>query len=138
MKIIHAATELPAGGRKVCLAIGVFDGVHLGHQQIIRQTIADARQHDAIALVLTFDRHPNSIVAPERVPPLIYSRPQKLRAIEALGADALLEILFDKKFSGKSGEEFIRELATISEKFTASASARILSLATNAAAMSRC
>ena len=42
-----------------------FDGVHLGHQQIIRQTIADARQHDAIALVLTFDRHPNTIVAPD-------------------------------------------------------------------------
>ena len=51
MKIIHAANELDAGGRKVCLAIGVFDGVHLGHQQIIRQTIADARQHDAVALV---------------------------------------------------------------------------------------
>ena len=64
MKIIHAANELKPGGRKVCLAIGFFDGVHLGHQQIIRQTIADARQHDAIALVLTFDRHPNSVVAP--------------------------------------------------------------------------
>ena len=47
MKIIHAANELKAGRRKVCLAIGFFDGVHLGHQQIIRQTIADARQHDA-------------------------------------------------------------------------------------------
>ena len=58
MKIIHAANELKPGSRKVCLAIGVFDGVHLGHQQIIRQTVADARQHDAIALVITFDRHP--------------------------------------------------------------------------------
>ena len=47
MKIIHAANELGNGSRKVCLAIGVFDGVHLGHQQIIRQTVADARQHDA-------------------------------------------------------------------------------------------
>jgi riboflavin kinase / FMN adenylyltransferase len=111
VKLIHIATELAAGGRKVCLAIGVFDGVHLGHQQIIRQTIADARQHDAIALVLTFDRHPNSIVAPERVPPLIYSLPQKLRAIESLGADAVLLIPFDKNFSEQTGEEFIRSLA---------------------------
>jgi riboflavin kinase/FMN adenylyltransferase len=111
MKVIHAANELKAEGKKVCLAIGFFDGVHLGHQQIIRQTISDARQHDAIAVVLTFDRHPNSIVAPDRVPPLIYSLPQKLRAIESLGADALLLIQFDKKFSEQTGEEFIRGLA---------------------------
>ncbi|MEI9864845.1 MAG: FAD synthetase family protein [Limisphaerales bacterium] len=110
MKLIHAATELAVGGRKVCLAIGVFDGVHLGHQQIIRQTIADARQHDAIALVLTFDQHPNAVVAPEHLPPLIYSPPQKLRAIESLGTDALLIIRFDQTFSQQTGEEFIRSL----------------------------
>ena len=99
MKIIRAANELKPGNRKVCLAIGFFDGVHLGHQQIIRQTIADAHQHNAIALVLTFDRHPNSVVAPGRVPPLIYSLPQKLRAIESLGTGHLLLVGFDKKFS---------------------------------------
>ncbi len=111
MKLIHAATELAAGGRKVCLAIGVFDGVHLGHQQVIRQTIADARQHDALALVVTFDRHPASVVAPDRVPPLIYSSAQKLRNIESFGTDALLDIHFDRHFSQQTGEEFIRSLA---------------------------
>ena len=111
MKLIRAANELNAGNRKVCLAIGFFDGVHLGHQQIIRQTIADARQHGALPLVITFDHHPNTIVAPARVPPLIYSLPQKLRTIESLGAEALLLIHFDKSFSQKTGEAFIRELA---------------------------
>src|SRR5579883_1811750 len=98
MKIISSASELQPSGRKVCLAIGFFDGVHLGHQQIIRQTIADARQHEATSLVVTFDRHPSTVVAPERVPPLIYSLPQKLRVIESLGADSLLLIHFDKAF----------------------------------------
>jgi riboflavin kinase/FMN adenylyltransferase len=111
MNVIRSANELGNGSRKVCLAIGFFDGVHLGHQQIIRQTITDARQHDAIALVLTFDRHPNLIVAPDHVPPLIYSLPQKLRAIESLGADTLLLIHFDEKFSRQTGGEFIRRLA---------------------------
>lgn len=111
MKIIHTANALDNGSRKVCLAIGVFDGVHLGHQQIIRQTVADARQHDALAVVVTFDRHPNAIVAPERVPSQVFSRFQKIRAIAALDVDAMLEIHFDQAFSQKSGEQFIRELA---------------------------
>ncbi|HEU6448325.1 MAG TPA: bifunctional riboflavin kinase/FAD synthetase [Verrucomicrobiae bacterium] len=110
MKIVRAANELKAGGKKICLAIGFFDGVHLGHQQIIRQTISDARQHDAISVVLTFDRHPNSIVAPEKNPPLIYSLPQKLRTIESLGAEAVLLVAFDQKFSEQSGEGFVRNL----------------------------
>ena len=110
MKVIHTATELNPGDRRVCLAIGVFDGVHLGHQQIIRQTIADARPPEALALVVTFDKHPNAVVAPDHVPPLIYSRAQKLRALAALGAEALLEIPFDQSFSQQSGEQFIRSL----------------------------
>ena len=98
------------GSRKVCLAIGFFDGVHLGHQQIIRQAIADAHQHNAVALALTFDRHPDSVVAPGRVPPLIYSLPQKLRTIESLGVDHLLLVRFDQHFSEQSGEAFVRGL----------------------------
>jgi riboflavin kinase/FMN adenylyltransferase len=109
MNVVGSATKLTPG--KVCLAIGVFDGVHLGHQQIIRQTVADARKYEAHAIVVTFDRHPNAVVAPGHVPPLIYSRPQKLRAIESLGADVLLEIPFAEEFSRQTGEQFLRSLA---------------------------
>jgi riboflavin kinase / FMN adenylyltransferase len=111
MQTIRQAAVLKTNGRKVCLAIGVFDGVHLGHQQIIRQTIADARQHDGLALVVTFDRHPAAIVAPDREPPLIYPLAQKLGAIELLGADATLLVEFNRAFSEQSGESFIRGLA---------------------------
>lgn len=110
MRTIRTPGELQPGPRKVCLAIGFFDGVHLGHQQIIRQTVADAQLHEAFAVVLTFDRHPNTIVAPNRVPPLIYSLPQKLRAIAAAGADTTLLLEFNEAFSRQTGEQFVRWL----------------------------
>ena len=111
MKVIHSATDLNSDGRKVCAAIGVFDGVHLGHQQVIRRALADAEQHEALAAVVTFDRHPSAVVAPDRVPPLIQSVPQKLRTLEALGVEATWVIHFDEAFSRQTGEVFIRGLA---------------------------
>lgn len=111
MQIIRSASELSAHPRRACLAIGFFDGVHLGHQQIIRQTVTDARQHEAAAVVVTFDQHPATVVAPHRVPPLIQTQPQRMRAIESLGVDALLLIRFDDEFSRQTGEQFIRNLA---------------------------
>ena len=110
MQVIQNADELQSGKRKVSVAIGMFDGVHLGHQQLIRQALADAEQHEGIAVVVTFDRHPNSIVAPERVPPLIYTQPQKLRAIASLGAAATVVIPFTRGFSEQPAEAFIGSL----------------------------
>lgn len=110
MEIIRAPSELTVPTRKVCVAIGVFDGVHLGHQQVIRQTLTDAEQHEALAIVITFDKHPNAVVAPDRVPPLIYSLPQKLRAIASLGVNTTWLIGFDQAFSRQTGEEFVRAL----------------------------
>jgi riboflavin kinase/FMN adenylyltransferase len=110
MKIIHAAAELPGVPRRVCAAIGVFDGVHLGHQQVIRQTIADASHHEALPVVVTFDRHPHAVVAPHAVPPAIYSPEQKLAAIASLGVEAALVIRFDLAFSQRPAETFLEEL----------------------------
>lgn len=112
MNVIQSAAELNTGGRKVCVAIGVFDGVHLGHQQVIRRAMADAQQQDGLAAVITFDRHPNAVVAPDRVPPSIQSLPQKLRTLEALGVDATWLICFDETFSQQTGEAFVRMLAS--------------------------
>jgi riboflavin kinase/FMN adenylyltransferase len=111
MNVIHHAADLDAANRKVCVALGVFDGVHLGHQQVIRHTLADAEQHEALSVVITFDKHPNAIVAPDRLPPSIYSLPQKLRAIASLGVDATWVINFNEDFSRQTGEEFVRGMA---------------------------
>jgi riboflavin kinase / FMN adenylyltransferase len=110
MNVLRAPSELNPRGKAVSLAIGMFDGVHLGHQQVIRQAVSDASQQESIPIVVTFDRHPNTVVAPDRVPPLIYSVNQRLRAVEHLGVDAVLMLHFDESLSRKTGEEFIREL----------------------------
>jgi len=112
MKVFHAPADLPGAPRRVCAAVGVFDGVHLGHQQVIRQTIADAGHHEAFSVAITFDRHPNAVVAPHAVPPAIYSLEQKLAAIASLGADGALVIPFDATFSQRTAGAFIEELAT--------------------------
>jgi riboflavin kinase/FMN adenylyltransferase len=111
MKVIHAAAELNAGGRPVCAAIGVFDGVHLGHQRVLQRTISDAPRSQAISVVVTFDRHPNAIVAPANVPFLIYPLARKLKVLASLGMDTAYVIRFDKAFSQISGGQFVRDLA---------------------------
>ncbi len=111
MQLIHRAADLNAGGRKVSVGIGMFDGVHLGHQQVLKQTLADARQHNGISLAITFDRHPASILNPAKAPRLIYSLSQKLREIQGVGVDAILLIPFTREFSQIPGEQFVKELA---------------------------
>src|SRR5688500_15085910 len=110
MEVFNNPDSFSSKGCKVSLAIGMFDGVHLGHQQVLRQGLADAEQHEGLALAVTFDRHPNSIVAPERVPALIYSPPQQLRALASIGVDAAFVIPFTREFSEQSAEAFIRSL----------------------------
>jgi riboflavin kinase / FMN adenylyltransferase len=118
MKIISDAAALQPGPRPVCAAIGVFDGVHLGHQHVLRQTISDAARQQAVSVVVTFDRHPNAIVAPASVPPLIYPLAKKLEVIASFGVEAAYVIRFDKAFSQIPGEQFVRGLARDFQRIT--------------------
>ncbi len=110
MKILHDARELQTATGRVCCAIGMFDGVHLGHQQVIRQAVSDAHQLEAASLCVTFDQHPAKVIAPERAPRLIQNLSQRLAAIEALGVEAALVLPFDEVMSQIPAEAFIRGL----------------------------
>jgi riboflavin kinase/FMN adenylyltransferase len=107
LKVIHTAAELDAGNRPVCVAIGMFDGVHLGHQQVIHQTLSDAAQHEGVSVVVTFDRHPSTVVASDRVPSLIQTTAERMRTIAAMGVDAVLLLQFDAELSRLSARDFI-------------------------------
>lgn len=82
------------------VAVGSFDGVHLGHREVIRG--ADS--------VLTFDPHPTSVVAPQHTPRLLTSLPIKAELIEELGARELIVIPFDAQFAARSAREFIDQV----------------------------
>jgi riboflavin kinase/FMN adenylyltransferase len=112
MNLMRTAGPWNPEGRKVCVAIGVFDGVHLGHQRILRQTIEDARAAHGLSVAVTFDRHPSEIVAPQHAPPLLYPLSKKLRTMEELGLDLIRLIRFDKAFSQLAAEQFVRDLAS--------------------------
>lgn len=110
MKIYRDPTEVPSD-RERAIAIGAFDGVHLGHQAVLRlvQDLAQAR--GLSATVLTFDRHPAEVVRPESAPCILTHLDQKLELIEATGAvDEILVLPFDATRSKEPAEQFVEEL----------------------------
>lgn len=110
MQIVRDLVDLRPAQKPACLALGFFDGVHLGHQQVIRQTINDALGVEGHSLVVTFDAHPSTVVQPTAVPPLIYSLEQRIQAVAELGAETLLLLRFDQAFSRLPAEVFIENL----------------------------
>ena len=111
MKVFHTLTELAVEQRPVYLAIGVFDGVHLGHQRVISQARAEARPAGGLAVALTFDPHPIRVLRPDQAPALLTSTRHKLALLEQLGLDACLLIHFDNAFAATTAEAFIAQIA---------------------------
>jgi len=87
------------------VAIGIFDGVHAGHQAIIRE----AAQHGAVT-VLTFDPHPTSVFAPERTPSALVSLEDRIALLKSYGASDVVVIHFTKEFAAMSPTQFIEEI----------------------------
>ena len=111
MKVLRSVPELTAVPGPVFLAIGVFDGVHLGHRAVIERALGDAEMAGGAAVVVTFDPHPIRILRPDVAPRLITATEHKIQLIRALGVSHLLVIPFTAEFAGTPPEEFIRSLA---------------------------
>lgn len=109
MLVLHdplKQTDLPRG----CVAtIGNFDGMHVGHQAIIRGVIERAREVGRPSAVITFHPHPLTIVAPDRVPKQILTMAQKEELLRDIGVDALMVVPFTHEFSRWNAEHFIEE-----------------------------
>jgi riboflavin kinase / FMN adenylyltransferase len=99
MKVLSLGDVEPGGGPR-SVAIGTFDGVHLGHREVIRGSDT----------VLTFDPHPLSVIHPEATPKLLNTFPVKRDLIEGLGVEELVVIPFDRGFSEQTAEEFVRDV----------------------------
>jgi riboflavin kinase/FMN adenylyltransferase len=99
-------TDLPRG----CVAtIGNFDGMHVGHQQIVRGVVERARELGRPSAVITFHPHPLTVVAPDRVPKQIITLSQKEELLREMGVDAMLVVPFSHEFSRWTADRFIEE-----------------------------
>jgi riboflavin kinase / FMN adenylyltransferase len=109
MRLFHG-TDNAEIARPTVLTLGVFDGLHLGHQAIIRQVVDRARAVNAAATVLTFEPHPRAVLHPESAPPLLQTFDQKIEALSVLGIDQTIVIHFDKAFAQIRAEDFLRDI----------------------------
>ena len=98
-------------GAETVVALGMFDGVHIGHAQLIRAANHLAALHDLQSVIQTFSNHPLSIIAPERVPPMLTTRAEKIATISGYRPDALIMRPFDATFAALSPEAFVQALA---------------------------
>jgi len=112
LRVVHSPEEWAAAfastGRRAVLTIGNFDGLHLGHRQILKNVIERARALRAVATAISFDPHPLKVVRPSDAPPQIQTLAQRLAGFDEMGLDAAVVIRFDLALSRRSPEDFIR------------------------------
>ena len=112
MKTLHSISQLTHLHGSIFLAIGVFDGVHLGHQAVISTSTRHVRSAGGTPVVITFDPHPLKVLRPHNAPHLLTATQHKIALIRDLGVEHLLVINFDKKFAATPPENFIQQLVT--------------------------
>jgi len=109
MKIIKGPGEIPEFQKKTAVAIGNFDGVHLGHKKILETLVEEAQKNDLISVVLTFSPHPKKIVGKEPIE-MIQSLDQRLASLSRFQIQATLIVHFDRHLASHTAQEFIQKV----------------------------
>ncbi|PYL54915.1 MAG: hypothetical protein DMF29_05170 [Verrucomicrobia bacterium] len=115
MELLRSIPELARLRGPLFLAIGVFDGVHRGHQAVISTSADHARVANGTPVVVTFDPHPEKVLRPQAAPHLLSATKHKIALIRALGVEHLLIITFDKQFAATEPEDFVAQLVNHSK-----------------------
>lgn len=110
MDIVRGLDALPLPTGPSVVTVGFFDGVHLGHQEVIRRTVEGAKERDARSVAVTFDRHPREVLTPGEEPRLLTTVERKAELIAACGTDVLVVLEFTRRFSEVSAEDFVRDV----------------------------
>src|SRR5579859_55033 len=110
MKIFRSLEEVPADLGPTIVSVGNFDGVHRGHQHVIREVVRRARETGSKAVAVTFEPHPLRILRPDSAPRLITPQKKKEALLAQTGLDALLVIPFTRDFSMTTAEDFARNI----------------------------
>jgi riboflavin kinase/FMN adenylyltransferase len=110
MRVIYNLGQAKEIAKRIILTIGIFDGVHRGHQYIIRQTVKKAKSLRATSVLLTFWPHPLKILKPKKYLPLLISLEHRLKLIKELGIDVCIVQKFTKGFLNESPLRFTREI----------------------------
>ncbi|MDR3069329.1 MAG: bifunctional riboflavin kinase/FAD synthetase [Cellulomonas sp.] len=108
MRVWRGLTQVPDGFGPSMVTIGNFDGVHLGHQTVLRQLAADAKAADLASVAITFTPHPLHVHRPHDAPPLVTGDTDRLELLAATGLDAVLLVDYTLEFAGQTPEEFVR------------------------------
>lgn len=109
MEILQGPSPQARTGRPAAITIGFFDGVHRGHQAVISSAVDRARREGLVAVAVTFDRHPRSVLHPGSGPPLITTPERKSELIAALGVDLLVVLRFDQELASWPAERFVKD-----------------------------
>jgi riboflavin kinase/FMN adenylyltransferase len=112
--VLHSAADWTekygATGRRAVISVGNFDGLHLGHQRILRAVVDRARATGDLAAVVTFDPHPMKVLRPQKAPLLVQTLSQRLDGFASFGIDAALVVHFDLALASVPAREFVRTL----------------------------